>query len=276
MILEGYLAYEFFRYALLSALILGPTCALIGIFVTLRGMAFFSDALAHSAVTGMALGYLASDWLRLEASPSVVVFVFCVGLALLMAWLMERTSLSPDTVIAFSFTGSVAFGVLVMAWLQKYRMLDGILFGSLYANGPVELAQQVVLAVVAVVFLLTSMRDLTLMTLSSELGEARGLRVRWFNYGFALLVAATVAVAMKMLGALLLSALIVIPAASAKLVSGSFRSMILWSLAIGVIAPVSGVLFSWTADLPVGPSIVFWNVVILAFCYFVRGLRRRV
>jgi zinc transport system permease protein len=101
-------SYDFLRYAIISSCILGPTCALLGVFVTLRGMAFFSDALAHSAVTGVALGFLVNEKLGLDLDPMLVVLVFSVLLATLMAWLFQRTNLSPDTVIAFSFTGSVA------------------------------------------------------------------------------------------------------------------------------------------------------------------------
>lgn len=273
MSLQEIWSYDFIRYAILSSCILGPTCALLGVFVTLRGMAFFSDALAHSAVTGVALGFLVNEKLGIAADPMVVVLVFSVLLATLMAWLFQKTNLSPDTVIAFSFTGSVAFGVVVISWLNKYRLLDGILFGSIYSNGPADIARQAVLAVVVGVFLLGQMRRYTLATLSPELAKARGIGTAWLNYGFALLIAATVVVALKMLGALLLSALIVIPAAGAKLVSRSFRGMLVFALLAGIVAPLAGVLVSCQINVPTGPAIVLANVAILVGCYLFRALR---
>lgn len=266
-------SYDFMRYALISAFILGPTCALLGVFVTLRGMAFFSDAVAHSAVTGVAIGFLVRERLGLEIDPILFVFVFCVALASIMAWLFQRTNLTPDTVIAFSFTGSVALGVVIIAWLQQYRMLDSILFGSIYANGPRETLRQAVLALGIVGFLLWQMRRHTLSTLSPELARVRGIRTGWLNYIFALLIACTVTVSLPMLGALLLSALIVIPSASAKLISGSFRSMLLVAVLIGLVAPFTGVLVSCQVDIPTGPTIVLVNVFILVLCYAWRGLR---
>lgn len=273
MSLQEIWSYDFIRYAILSSCILGPTCALLGVFVTLRGMAFFSDALAHSAVTGVALGFLVNEKLGIAADPMVVVLVFSVLLATLMAWLFQKTNLSPDTVIAFSFTGSVAFGVVVISWLNKYRLLDGILFGSIYSNGPADIARQAVLAVVVGVFLLGQMRRYTLATLSPELAKARGIGTAWLNYGFALLIAATVVVALKMLGALLLSALIVIPAAGAKLVSRSFRGMLVFALLAGIVAPLAGVLVSCQINVPTGPAVVLANVAILVGCYLFRALR---
>ncbi len=260
-------SYDFMRHALISAAILGPTCALLGVFVTLRGMAFFSDSLAHSAVTGVALGFLLQEKTGLGLDPMLVVLVFSVALASLMAWLFHRTSLRHDTVIAFSFTGSVALGVVIIAWLEQYRLLDGILFGSIYANGPGDILRQSILAVIVLGFLLWQMRPLTLSTLHPELARTRGIRTGLLNYIFAILIAATVVVSLRMLGALLLSALIVIPAAAAKLVSGSFAAMLLVSAAIGLVVPFAGVVASCQLDLPTGPTIVLANVAVLILCY---------
>jgi zinc transport system permease protein len=260
-------SYDFMRHALISAVILGPTCALLGVFVTLRGMAFFSDSLAHSAVTGVALGFLLQEKTGLGLDPMLVVLVFSVALASLMAWLFHRTSLRPDTVIAFSFTGSVALGVVIIAWLEQYRLLDGILFGSIYANGPGDILRQSILAVIVLGFLLWQMRPLTLSTLHPELARTRGIRTGLLNYIFAILIAATVVVSLRMLGALLLSALIVIPAAAAKLVSRSFAAMLLVSAAIGLVVPFAGVVASCQLDLPTGPTIVLANVAVLILCY---------
>lgn len=271
MTLSEIWSYEFMRYALLSACVLGPACALLGVFVTLRGMAFFSDALAHSAVTGVALGFLINEKLTMDFDPMISVMVFSMVLACLMAWLFERSNLSPDSVIAFSFTGSVALGVVLITWLKKYRMIDGILFGSIYSNSFSDLMWQLALAGGIGLFLLFLMKRYTLSTLSPELSLSFGISGRWLNYVFAMLIAATVVVALKMLGALLLSALIVIPPAAAKLISGSFRKMLLFSLLIGLFAPIIGVLFSCQVDVPTGPSIVLANVCFLFVCYLIRA-----
>jgi ABC-type Mn2+/Zn2+ transport system permease subunit len=265
--------YEFLRYALLSALILGPTCALLGVFVTLRGMAFFSDALAHSAITGVAIGFLLEEHMGLALDPMWFVLLFSLALAMGMAWMSRNSSLAPDTVIAFSFTGSVALGVVIISWLGKYRLLDGILFGSIYANDLQDVIRQAILSVVVIGFLVSQMRGYALSTLSPELAHVQRLPSRTLHYLFALLIAATVALSLKMLGALLLSALIVIPAAAAKLVCGSFRAMLLIALAIGLLVPAAGVWTSCQLNLPTGPTIVLANVLLLAACYFAKSVR---
>jgi len=268
-------SYEFMRYAVLSAAILGPLCALLGVFVTLRGMAFFSDALAHSAVSGIAIGFLVEERFGLHLDPMLVVLAFSLLLAGTMVWLSRNGTLAPDTVIAFSFTGSVAFGVIVISMLGNYRLLDGILFGSIYANGPQDIVRQAGLALVAGGFLITQMRSYTLLTLNPEMAHVQLIRSALLHYAFALLIAATVVICLKMLGALLLSALIVVPAAAAKLVSGNFRTLLLVSLGIGLLAPLAGVWGSIRFNLPSGPAIVISNIAILLACYLLRPLLNR-
>jgi ABC-type Mn2+/Zn2+ transport system permease subunit len=237
-------------------------------------MAFFSDALAHSAFTGVALGFLLNEWLPWHVPTMAVVLVFCFALATLMAYFFERTQLKPDTIIAFSFTGSVALGVVVISALDKYRLIDGLLFGSIYANTSADLILQAVFCTGLIVFLLFNSRTYALTILQPELARAQGIRLQRMNYFFALAVASTVAVGMKMIGALLLSALIVIPPAAAKLVSGNFRAMLCLAPLFGLLAAVAGVIGSNTLSSPTGPTIVLANVAILLACIIATLFRR--
>lgn len=258
--------YDFMRYALISGLLLGPTCALLGVFVNLRGMAFFSDALAHSALTGVALGFMIDAATGWKLDPTIYVLIFSCLLALGMGWLSQRTPLARDTITAFTFTGSVALGVILISMFGKHRMLEGLLFGSIYSNGPADITRQAMLAAIVLIFFLTQLRPLTLATLDPELARARGIRPALLHYAFSLLVAAAVAVGLKMLGALLLSALIVIPAAAARIATTSFRSLIAVALLLGILIPPIGIAASATLNLPTGPSIVLVHIAILALC----------
>jgi ABC-type Mn2+/Zn2+ transport system permease subunit len=250
------LQYDFMRYALISAAILGPMCAFLGVFITLRGMSFFSDAISHASLTGIAIGFFLQDYWGFPKDLFWVVLGFNSVLSLVMAYFFQRTPLSPDTIIAFSFTGSVALGVLIISRLGKYRLLDGLLFGDIYSNGPMDIFYQVVLAIGVVGFIAWNMKGLSLMILDGDLAKSQGYRLEGLNYAFALLIAATVAVAIKMLGTLLLSALIVIPPAAGKMVARSFKQMLLISSGIGLFGSLSGVLISYLMDTPTGPTIV--------------------
>jgi ABC-type Mn2+/Zn2+ transport system permease subunit len=242
-------------------------------------MAFFSDALAHSAITGVALGFMIDAATGWKLDPTIYVLIFSCLLALGMGWLSQRTPLSRDTITAFTFTGSVALGVILISLLGKHRLLEGLLFGSIYSNGPADIARQAILAAIVLIFFLTQLLPLTLATLDPELARARGIRPALLHYGFSLLVAATVAVGLKMLGALLLSALIVMPAAAARIATNSFRNLILGALLLGITAPPIGIVASAIFNLPTGPCIVLVHVAALALCqifHFIRPFRTTV
>ena len=265
--------YEFMRNAFLSALILGPTCALLGAFVTMRGMAFFSDAIAHSALTGVALGFLLQELLPIPVDPMLTVLFFSFALATLMSWFFERTTLRPDTIISFSFTGSVALGILVLHALDKGRLIHGLLFGSIYANDTSDLVKQGLLAAVVFAFLLVNARAYALASLQPDLARARGIRLGRLNYIFALLIAATVALALKMAGALLISAMIVTPPAAARLIARSFRQFLLLSVLLGLTGGGLGILLSAQLNTPSGPTIVLTNLSLLITALLLSRLR---
>jgi zinc transport system permease protein len=261
--------YEFMRNALISGAILGPMCGFLGVFITLRGLSFFSDAIAHSALAGIALGLLWQEVTRTSIPLMLVVFFFSLALALVMAYFCQRTTLRPDTIIAFSFTGSVALGVIIVSKLEKYRLLEGMLFGDIYANTLTDIALQAALAVVVVSFLLWKMKAYLLLIVQPELARVQGLRVEALNYIFAAMIAATVTVCLKMLGALLLSGLIVIPPAAAKLLARNFKEMLLYSVGIGGGAAVAGVMASYYLDSPTGPTIVVVNILVLLTAFII-------
>src|SRR5438132_702489 len=158
--------------AFVIALIAGPVGGLLGTFITLRRMSFFSDAISHGALTGVTLGF-ALRLTREVNSPAMLVtlVVFCMMLALLMAWLVEHTTLHTDTIIAFSYTGSLALGVIVFTKLRLRVLLEDALFGNILASLPSDVWVIAALGVVMLLFLFFNLRALTI---SSVTGAKRG------------------------------------------------------------------------------------------------------
>ena len=271
--------YDFMRRALMAAFLMGPVCGLLGVFITLRGMAFFSDAIAHSALTGVALGLfleqILQPWFNLADVvwlQSLLLLVYCVGIALIMAFLFERSHLRADTIIAFCFTGSVALGVLIISKLQRYQFLEGALFGDINANSWESIGLLALLALVGFLFILSNLRVLTLTTLQEELARSDGIATRRLNYILVIVVAATVALSIKLLGTLLVSALIVIPAATAKVIAPNFRVMLLAAMGVGLAASVGGVMVSYQFDTITGPTIVLCHLAFLICALFLKKL----
>jgi len=247
--------------ALLIAIIAGPIMGLLGTFITLRGMAFFSDAISHAALTGVGLGIalrLAND--VYGTGMQLVLIVFCCLVGLMMAWLFERTSLRADTVIAFSYSGAVALGVILISQLKGYQSLEGVLFGEILFASNQDVWMILGLSVVVLAFLLLNMKALLLCVVHEDLARIAGIDIRKNNYLFVLLIALVIGFLLQQLGALLISGLIVIPAAASRMVATSFRQMLLLSGGFGLLAGALGIVASAQLNLPTGPTIVLANV----------------
>jgi zinc transport system permease protein len=250
--------------ALLIAMIAGPIMGMLGTFITLRGMAFFSDAISHAAMTGVGLGValrLVND--VFGGGMQLVLVIFCCGVALMMAWLFERTSLRADTVIAFSYSGAVALGVILINQLKGYQSLEGVLFGEILFASDQDVWLILGLTILVLVFLLLNMRALLLCVVQEDLARIAGINIRRLNYLFVVVIALVIALLLQQLGALLISGLIVIPAAASRMVAGSFRQMLILSAIFGLVAGIIGIGGSAQFDLPTGPSIVLANVAVL-------------
>jgi ABC-type Mn2+/Zn2+ transport system permease subunit len=254
---------------ILLALSLGAVCGLLGVFVVARGMAFLADAMAHAALVGVAVGLLLQEsWLG--ASPGqdtwplrLFFLSFCVGLALLVQWLVERTGLRPDTVIAFCFTGSVALGVIILHRLEGPEELEKWLFGDIEKSGPRDWLSALLLTAVGFWAILRWLGPLALSVLDEEIALADGLPARKINRLLALGVGITIGMTLRMAGALLITALLVIPASTARVISGSLRTMVLVAAAAGGLGASVGAMISRRAAMPTGATIVLCQIAFL-------------
>jgi ABC-type Mn2+/Zn2+ transport system permease subunit len=246
------LAEPFMQRALLAAALLGPVCGLLGVFVTARRMAFFSDTVAHASLTGVAVAFLFSF-----AEPALPMIGVSLLVAGLMIWLREHTRLLNDTIMALLLSGSVAVGTVLLSRAQGYRgELQRALFGDVLAVGPLELALAAGLLGLVGLAGRWRLNALALASAHEELAAVSGVRVRWLNYGFVLLLTLAVTVSVRLVGILLVGALLVIPAAAARNVARSLRQELLLAGAFGLLAGVAGIAASWTWELPCGPAIV--------------------
>jgi zinc transport system permease protein len=264
------LTEPFILRALLAALFLGPLCAFLGVFVTARRMAFFSDTISHAALAGVAVGF----WLGLS-NPTIPLVIVSLAVAGALVWLKEKTELLNDTLMALLLSGSVAFGVIILYRLKTYRgELSRYLFGDILAIGSTEVWFALVLLLIVGGGLLWGLTPLTLLTAQEELAHVSGVHVRRWNYLFVIVLTLTVALSIRLLGIILVTSLLVIPPASARNVSRNLRQQILGSIVIGLISSVGGVVGSVPLDVPCGPAIVLVSIAFF-LATLVLGLRRR-
>ncbi|MAW85189.1 MAG: hypothetical protein CMJ42_01535 [Phyllobacteriaceae bacterium] len=242
---------DFFIRALLAgigvALVAGP----LGCFIVWRRMAYFGDTLSHGALLGVALGLL----LQVDLTLAVFAVSALVSLALLV--LQRRASLSADALLGLLSHSSLALGLVVLAFMTWVRVdLMGLLFGDILAVSRSDLALiwgggAIVLALLAAVW-----RPLFAATVNPEIAEAEGMRPDRANIVFMLLMAGVIAIAMKIIGVLLITAMLIIPAAAARRLASGPEQMAVLASAIGVAAVLGGLFGSLQWDTPSGPSIV--------------------
>ncbi len=250
---------EFFVRALLGgtgvALAAGP----VGCFIVWRRMVYFGAALAHSALLGVALGFL------LGVDLSIGIFALCGLLAVLFV-LIERQHLLPtDTLLGVLAHVTLAAGLVVVAFLTTLRVdLMGYLFGDILAVTDSDLAVIATLAVLTLAGMAFMWRSLLAITVNEDLAAVEGVAVTGVRLTFVLMVAGVVAIGMKIVGMLLILSLIIIPAATARRLSTTPERMALLAMLFGVLSVVIGLYTSLYWDLPSGPLIVVTAAVFFA------------
>ncbi len=248
----------YMQRALVTALLLGPLCGLIGVFVTARRMAFFSDTISHAALAGIAVGF----WLGF-ADPTLPMVAVSLGVAALMLWLKEKTDLLTDTIMALLLSGSVAFGIVVISLLKGFRgELHRYLFGDILSVGPQEVWLAFAVSAVVAAAVAVRLNALTMLTASEDLAHVSGIPVRRLNYAFVLVLTVVVALSIRLLGIILVTSLLVIPPAAARNIARNLRQQIVLAVLAGALGGGGGVALSYRFDLPCGPSIVLTSVAL--------------
>ncbi len=250
---------DFIWRALLGGLGLAAVAGPLGSFVVWRRMAFFGDALAHSALLGIALGFL----FRVNLTAGVVGV--CVLLALLLTVLQGRTRLAGDTILGIFAHSSLAFGLVVVSFMDRLRVdLISFLFGDILAVTPLDLAWIYGAGIVVLGVLAWLWRPLLNLTVHEDLARVEGVPADRVRLAFVLLMAIVVAIAMKIVGVLLITALLIIPAAAARNFARSPEQMAVLAALAGALAVTAGLAASLVLDTPSGPSIVAASAILFA------------
>jgi len=253
---------DFFLRAIIAGVGLALTTGPLGCFIIWRRMAYFGDTMAHSALLGVALSLL------FNLNIMIAVFVVAAGVSLLLLLLQRVGSLSADSLLGILSHASLSVGLVILAFMTWVRIdLVSFLFGDILAVGEADIDiiwGGGILVLLALVYL---WRPLVASTVSEDLAEAEGLNPKRARLIFMLLLALVIAIAMKIVGILLITSLLIIPAAAARRFSASPEVMAVLSALIGVVAVVGGLYGSLRFDTPSGPSIV-----VAALCLFVVSL----
>ena len=257
------LTLEFMQRALLAALLTGLAAPAVGTYLVQRRLALMGDGIGHVAVTGVAVGLL------FHTSPLWTAVVVAVLGAILIEVIRERGHTNGDVALALLFYGGLAGGVLVTGLAgQNAADLQGFLFGAITTITSADVWVTLVLAAVVVLVCVGLSPQLFAVAQDDEFAKVAGLNIRFYNVLVAVLAAVSVTVAMRTVGLLLVSALMVVPVAAAQQLTRSFRTTLLAAMAIGTVASVGGLLISafasFHARVSPGPTIVLLALAIFA------------
>ncbi len=239
----------------------------LGCFVVWRRMAYFGDTLAHSALLGVALGFL------IGISPTAGTIVTGIMIALALVWLQGRRTWSSDTLLGLLSHSALACGLIAVTFMDGVRVdLMAYLFGDILAVTSADILWiwSGAALITAIIFVLW--RSLVALTVNEETALAEGIAARPIQFAFVILIALTVALAMKVIGILLITALLIIPPATARQFSATPEHMAVGAILTGALAVAAGLYGSFSWDTPAGPSIVAAAAALFAAGFLTKSL----
>ncbi len=257
----------FMKNALLAVLVVTPLFGLLSTMVVESRMAFFSDALGHSAFTGMAIGALCG-----LAEPVGAAVVFAVVIALLFTLIRQKTHMASDTAISVFSSAAVALGIFLSTLGgQSFTKFNNLLIGDILSVAPGEIGLLALILLGVVILWVTSFNPMMLSSVHQALADSRGIRVVWKNFLFTAAIAVVVTITMTWVGLLVINALLVLPGAAARNVARNLPQYHLVSVVGGLVCGIGGLLVSYYLGASTGASIT----LLLAVWFFVSLLFRK-
>ncbi len=245
------LSLGFLQRALLAGIMVSLLCGVLSVFVILRRMAFIGVGISHSAFGGVALGF----WLAVDPLWTGVGFAVLVAMAI--EWAQTHSRVEEDTAIGIFFAASMALGLVFLHLSRTYNVdVFGFLFGNILAIGSKQVWEIFGVSVAVLAVILGSYKELVFLSFDEEMAWVSGVPVRALRYLFLIMLALAVIISIYLVGIILVSALLVIPGATAQNLTGRVRSMILVSTAVAAGSVVGGLWLSYLLDFPSGATIV--------------------
>ena len=261
--------FDFMKNALLAVLLLTPMLGLLGTMAVNHQMAFFSDALGHSALTGIGLGIV----LGLH-NDLLAMLIFGVVWAIMICLIKQSGSASADTIISVFSSTSIAAGLLILARGGQFAKYSALLIGDILAVTPQDLLYLLLALIVTLALWIVMYNTLLMTSVDSMLAGSRGIRTRLIECGFVVLVALAVMLSIRWVGVMLINALLILPAASGRNLARTSRQHAAWSVGIALVSGIAGLILSYYLDTSAGATIVLAAAVCYAASLLIRGIRK--
>ena len=257
--------YTFMKNALLGVLLVTPMFGLLGTMVVNNKMAFFSDALGHSALTGIAIGVILGI-----KNPIWSMLAFSLILAVVIIKVKNVNTSSTDTIIGVFSSTAVALGVVILSFRGGFTKYSVYLIGDLLSITPVNLLLLVIVCIVVIIIWVISFNKLLLVSVNQLLARSRGINVHFYEYIFTIIVAIIVTISIQWVGVLIISSMLVLPAAAARNISNNMRQYNIYSVVIALFSGLAGLILSYFLGSASGATMVLISSAFFAITFFVK------
>lgn len=252
-------SYDFMINALIAVLIIGPLFALLGTMIVMKKMAFFSDALGHSAFTGVAVGVIFGI-----VNTEISMIGFAVIFAILLNHIKKRNMENVDTIISVFASVATALGLCVLSFGGNFSEYSSLLVGDILSISKMEILYLIIIFVVAIVFMCLSINKLNAISINQTVARSHRIKVQLIEDIFAVIIAITVMLSIRWVGLLLVNALLILPAASSRNISENMREYVIYSVVFSLFSGLLGLFISYFINIATGPVIV----IVAAIIYF--------
>ena len=260
-----FIDYTFMKNALLAILLITPIFAILGTMIVNNKMAFFSDALGHSALTGIAIGMLLGI-----SNINISMIIFAVVFALLLNFIKNKTTYGADTIISVFSSIAIALGLAILAQTGSFNKYSSYLVGDILSITPSEILYLFITFIAVILFWYFMFNKLNVISINKTLAKSRGINTKLIDNIFVILIAIIVMISIRWIGILLINSLLILPAAASRNVAKSMRSYHLLSVIFSVFSGITGLILSYYWNIPTGPMIVIISGIIY-FVTFVIG-----
>jgi len=255
--------YSFMLNALLAVLLVTPLFAILGTMVVNNKMAFFSDAIGHSALTGIAIGVL----LGLQ-DPLAAMLAFAILLAIGISLVKAKGKSSPDTIVGVFSSSAVALGIVILSRGGGFAKYSNFLIGDLLSISTNQILMLVVVLFLVLLFWAVFFNQLLLVSVNPSLARSRGVRVGAIEIAFSIITAVVVTISIQWVGILIINSLLVLPAAAARNIAVNMRQYHLIALGIAVLSGLCGLICSYYWGTATGATIVLWASILFILSLF--------
>ena len=270
-ILETILPFEFINYtfmknALIAIILVSPIFAILGTMIVNNKMAFFSDALGHSAICGIAIGTILGI-----SNVNISMIFFAIVFALLLNWVKNKTTYGADTIISVFSSIAIALGLAILAQSGNFNKYSSYLVGDILSITNVEILYVFLTFITVMIFWYFTFNKLNVISINTSLAKSRGINIKLIDNIFVILIAIIVMISIRWIGILLINSLLILPAASSRNIAKNMRTYHLYSVIFSIFSGMLGLILSYYYNIPTWPMIVM-NSGIIYFATF--GLKR--